>query len=128
MLTSAELARIRTDIERLMPDTCTILSLTAVSDAQGGFTETWGTATANVKCRLDAAQQGRGQEALEAGAITPFTYWMLTLPHGTSISTEQRVVVVTAGSGANSGGTFNVQAVDSGKSWSGCVRATLGKL
>jgi len=120
MLTSSELVKIRTDIEQLMPDTCTILSLTAVSDAQGGFTETWGTATANVKCRLDAAQQGRGQERLEAGAISPFTYWMLTLPHGTSISTEQRVVV--------GGGTFDVQSVDSGKSWSGCVRATLGKL
>jgi hypothetical protein len=45
---------------------------------------------------------------------------MLTLPHGTSISTEQRVVV--------GGGTFDVQSVDTGKSWSGCVRATLGKL
>lgn len=116
-LSTNELSWMRDSLEELMPDVCNILTLTRTSDSQGGWSESWGTATANVKCRLD---QRYGREQTAGGEIQPFSYWQLTLPHGTTITTEQRVEI--------SSNTFNVQSVDTGKSWSACVRATLGKV
>ena len=114
-ITSAELAQMRDDIELLLPDTCAILSVTRASDGQGGWTDTWGTATASVKCRLDAINpKGRNQELVIGGAVKPFHTYVLSLPHGTSITTANRVEV--------SGQTFSVTGVDLGKSWSAVVR------
>ena len=44
-LTTAEITQMRTDVETLLPDVGDVLSLTQASDGQGGFTDTWGTAT-----------------------------------------------------------------------------------
>lgn len=114
-ITSAELAQMRTDIELLLPDTCAILSVTQASDSQGGLTDTWGTVTASVACRLDAINpKGRNNELVIGGAVKPFHTYVLSLPYGTSITTQNRVGL--------SGQTFAVTGVDTGKSWSAVVR------
>jgi hypothetical protein len=95
----------------LLPDTCHILSATRASDGQGGFTETWGTATANVACRLDAV---KNYEALSAAGMQPFGVWLFTLPAATTITSANRI--------RHGAATYNVTGLDAGKSWAACLR------
>lgn len=124
MLTSAELARMQDDLEAAtLPDTCNILSLTRTSDGEGGWSESWGTATASVKCRLDSlASRGlisAAAEQVQAASLKPYNAWILTLPHDTTITEQNRVEVGST--------TYNVISVDAGKSWEANVRAMLEK-
>jgi head-tail adaptor len=111
-LTAAELVRMRTDIESLMPDTCHILSLTTTPDGQGGQTESWGTVTA--ACRLDFIS---GREALVSAAIQPFSRAMLSVAQSAAITTANRVV--------HGGVTYNVQSVNQDASWLAVKRCIL---
>ena len=113
-ISAADLAQMRDDIEELMPDTCTIQSVTLASDGQGSMTETWGTALASVACRLDFI---RGNETLTSGAVQPNTTAMLSLPYDTAITTEHRVVHDSV--------TYNVTSVNKGQSWNIVKRAVL---
>lgn len=83
------LAAMRTAISELLPDTCSILSLTSVSDGAGGQTETWGTASSGVSCRLDVTLT---RELLTGGAIQPYIKTMLSVPYDTTITENNRVV------------------------------------
>lgn len=53
MLTAAELADMRTQVQESYPDSCSTLRRTLVSDGSGGYTETWATLDATVACRVD---------------------------------------------------------------------------
>lgn len=113
-ITNAELTDIRSAIEDLLPGTCNILSATRTSDSQGGYTETWGTATADLSCRIDNVSKS---EQLFGGVIQPFTGFVLSLPWDTTITTAHRVEI---------GSTYyNVRGVDNGKSWNAVVRALI---
>lgn len=119
MPSDKELNEMRKAVEQLMPDLCNILSVSRVSDGQGGFTETWGTATANVPCRIDASSSRgvltiRGGELLAGGAINEFSRSVVTLPYDTTISAENKLEI--------NGQTFNVIIPDDYKSWKIDVR------
>jgi len=116
-LTSAELVAMRHDIEELLPDTCNLLTLTTVADGQGGVTQSWGTAYSAVKCRLDYV---RGLETNRAGALNPFTGWVLTVPQSQTITAAYRV--------EHSSNTYTVQTVSEGGSWLACKRAWLQRM
>lgn len=125
MPSSAELARMRSDMEdATLPDTCNILSLTQASDNEGGLIDTWGTATANVACRLDSVLTGGvglyGTEQNRVASIKPYSTWTISLPHGTAITAANRVECNSS--------TFNVVEVDSARSWLANVRATLERV
>lgn len=98
-----------------MPDTCNILSATLASDGMGGFTTTWGTATANVPCRLDRVNTGL--ETQTGGAVELFQEWVLTMPYDETISTQNRI-----GTG---GHIYEVTGVDDDKSWPVTIRVYL---
>jgi SPP1 family predicted phage head-tail adaptor len=117
-LTAAELSEIRSAVNELMPDTCTLLTRTNASDGEGGFTETWGTASANVPCRLDSKLgmiESKGNERLAAGEIQYFHTYVLTLPYNTTITEQYRVLL--------DGQYYQVKSVDFDKSWIASVRA-----
>jgi head-tail adaptor len=117
-LTTAEIAQMRADVEDLvLPDTGDILSVTQVSDGQGGFTDTWGTATADVKCRLDYMT---GMEAVFGGALKPYSGWNLTVPYNTTLTAAHRFYL--------SGNTYAVVEVDTDKSWNLFIRAKVEKV
>ncbi len=116
MLPTAELTQLREDLLDAMPDTCNILSLTRTSDSQGGWTETWGTASLAIACRLDFIG---GAEAVTGGALIPYTWAIVTLPQATTITAQNRV--------EHNGVTYTVQSVNLG-SWLGVKRATLEKI
>lgn len=100
-----ELARLRTDMLALMPETCDVLSVTRAADGLGGFVETWGTASAGVACRMDHRV---GSEQLTGGAVQAYQGDMLSVPYGTAIATGNRV--------RYAGGTYNVVSVSEGSS------------
>ena len=120
LLSNEQLAFMRDQIELTLPDTCTILSPTRASDGQGGWTETWGTVSAGVKCRLDAAKKLNQREQIAGAALLPFAYWTLTLPYDTVIESTYRVVV--------GGNTYNVEHEDGDKSWNACVRVVVTRV
>lgn len=109
-LTTAELTSMRTAINELLPDTCVILSVTRTIDGQGGWSDSWA-ASGTTTCRLDNLTK---TELLQGGGIQHYTGWVLTVPHDVTINEEKRVRV--------SGNDYNVIGIDSGKSWSACLR------
>lgn len=120
-----ELSRIRDDMQAAtLPDVCNILTLTQTSDGMGGFTEAWGTAYANIVCRLDLSQSRGvgivGMESPQSASIKPFSTWVLSVPHGTTLTNNDRVEVNSE--------TFNVIEVDTPRSWHANLRATVEKI
>ena len=116
MLTNEELSWMRDTLEELMPDTCNILSVTNTSDGMGGYTESWGTATANVSCRLDTVQ---GSYRDLEGAIQTYQKLVLTVPHDTTLTAENRI--------EHSSVTYQVIQPTAG-SWLGVLRAEVEKV
>lgn len=117
MLSNDELTDMRTTIQDyLLPDTCSILSITRTSDGSGGFTETWGTASANVACRLDT-QNGKYIDL--DGSVRSYKKLVLSLPYNTTITNANRVLF--------SGNTFQVVNTNEG-SWIAVKRAEVEKI
>lgn len=117
-LTSAEIAQMRSDIEGLvLPDTGDLLTVTYVSDGQGGMVETWGTATANVACRLDYMT---GAESVFGGALRPYSGYNLTVPYNTALTAASRFSI--------GGDVYQVVEVDADKSWNLFLRAKVEKV
>lgn len=115
-LTDAELTAMREAINDLMPDTCSILTITGTSDGAGGYTyAASGTATAS--CRLDLKT---GTEKDASGALVPFSSWILSLPYDTTITEQNQVV--------HGGYTYNVINVNTDASWIGVKRARLERV
>lgn len=118
MLNNSDLSYMRDTLEQIMPDTCVILTATNTSDGQGGYATTWGTATANLRCRIDPGRKEM-YERVTGAVLQPFSWWQLTLPWDAVITTESRVVV--------NGDTYNVVNHDDNKSWQGTIRVALMK-
>ena len=116
-LSTDELAQMRDDILNLLPDTCTILSVGYTSDGEGGMSETWGTATANVACRIDYRS---GRENVAGGAWMPYSKAVLTLPFDTVLETTSRIL--------SDGRTYAVLSANAGQSWIVSVRAELERV
>ncbi len=121
MLNSADLAYMRAAIAELLPDTCNILSVTYSPDGMGGNTETWGTVSASVACRLDiqTGQTSKG-EVVIADSVRPFQQTILSLPYSTTILTSDRV--------EHGGFTYNVSRVNTDQSWIAVKRVILERV
>lgn len=118
-----ELERLRNDMEAYaMPDVGNILHKTKTSDNEGSWTETWGTVTANVPCRVELVQRnlGIGVEQVSGASLKPFSTWVLTLPYDTTITSANRFEF--------GGDVYNVTEVNNNSSWMGNIRATLEKI
>ena len=105
-LDNKELRQMRADVETLMPDSCNLLTLTSTSDGQGGSTDTWGTLTRNVPCRVD---QMIGSERLTDGSLRSFASLELAIPYDTTIDESYRV--------EHGGYTYNVTDANLDQSW-----------
>lgn len=119
MLSNGDLFYMRDALEELLPDTCNVLTQTIVIDGQGGAAQTWGTAQAGVACRLDPGRKEM-VERVTGAALQPYSYWWLTLPHGTGLNEQQRI--------EHGGEVYNVVGVDTDKSWSASVRAVVQRV
>jgi len=121
LLSDTELTAIRNDVSDLLPDTGYILSVTGTANGAGGQSESVGTA-GTTTYRLDAKVMTMlsSGEKITAGALQPFHTFMLTLPYGATITTENRFK-------DKDGVIYNVTSVDSGKSWIASKRCVVEK-
>jgi head-tail adaptor len=113
MLTSGELSFMRDSIEQLLPDTCSILSVTYTSDGAGGLTEAWGATKTLVPCRVDYLS---GREAVSGGALIPYQKAIVSMAYDETITPANRILV-----GSN---TFSIQAVNTAQSWQAVTRCS----
>lgn len=112
-LSTRELTDIRATIEDLLPGTCDIITVTNTVDGYGGYTT--GTSSAGTAaCRLDPI---KGEEVTAGGEVMPFFRYVLTLPHDTTITTENQVEIDSD--------IYNVHSIDDNKSYKGSVRVIL---
>lgn len=91
ILSAAELACMRSAFNSLLPDTCTVSRYTVVSDNAGGQTQTWAT-VATVACRL-STRNARPTEGDVADRMQNANEWMITVPSGTDVRTEDRIAI-----------------------------------
>ena len=120
MLTNSELSYMREAIGELLPDTCNLLTATNTPDGAGGVTTTWGTASASVACRMDYTSQNRADESITAASLRPYSGYILSIPHNTTINTEYRV--------EHSGFTYNVLSVNNSQSLIAVKRVVLERI
>ena len=94
MLTAADLAAMQAEQEAALPSTCTIRRASEEADGRGGTTKTWSDQETGVACRLASASLGRTEaERLVDDRLRHATIWMLTLPAGTDLRHEDRVLI-----------------------------------
>ncbi len=104
MLKAAELVSMQTLAKSALPETAVIELASVVSDGGGGETTTWLENQA-VPCRL---MSSTATEAEEGGRIAADADWILTLPAGTVVTTDARIIT--------HGMTLSVESV-SNRSW-----------
>lgn len=89
LLSTAEIASMRTTLNRTLPDSATIERDTDVSDGSGGQTVTTAT-TGPFACRVAVPS---GQEQVIAGKLDAVGIWTITLPAGTDVAARDRIIV-----------------------------------
>lgn len=94
MLSSAELAGLRTTLDQSLPDTAQVLRLGTVSDGMGGNTGTWANYGSAVACRVSPAGNSPSERVL-ADRVQGRQLWVVTLPATTDIGTQDRLAVGT---------------------------------
>ena len=107
MLSTDDLTAMRATLDASLPDTCTVYRLTRTSDGAGGYTEAWNATGSAVACRISPVSSGYEREV--AGKLAAVAAWVVTLPQGTDVTAQDKVV---AGSR-----TFQVLAVLAVRSW-----------
>ena len=117
MLTANELTYMRAEAEQAMPDSVHIQRQSRVADGQGGFTIDWNSVYQNIPARL-TSKGGSESTALDREDVR--VDFVLTVAYDQSIETSDRVV--------HSSGTYEVQAVDDGKSWAVATRCQMRRL
>lgn len=104
----------RAQIAQLLPDTCTIQSVSAwTSDGAGGQVPTWST-LATVACRLDPLKQQAQPEEV-AGREAIIVPRQLTVPWDAPLDVDRRVVIGTE--------TYEIRELVDDHSWRVCRRA-----
>jgi len=123
-LSAKELAQIRADIAGLLPDTCDILAVTRTSDGAGSWTEVWGTATADVPCRLDFTCRldfrSYGKEVNTAYALTPYKSGIISMEYDETITTANRILLNSV--------EYNITGVNDNQSWIGVKRVSVERV
>lgn len=90
-LSSADLARLRSDVLDTLPDTMDIQRTTSGSDAAGYPSESLATVASSVACRIDPVQREGILEAGEREAMR--VDYQLTCTHGTDLRNGDQVIV-----------------------------------
>lgn len=120
-LDTAMLTAMRAAIAELLPDTCSVITLTRTADGMGGHVDTRATATA-INCRLDVVtgREQIGREQIAGGGLQPFTSYMLSLPYDATVVTQNEIL--------HNGNNYAVKSVNQSQSWKAVVRVELEKL
>lgn len=111
LLSTAEIAAMRSEQSGSMPDTVVIHRYTSASDGMGGNAETWA-AVGTVTGRVGVS--GGGDENITAERLTATDRWVITVPTGSTVYERDRLVVA--------GRTFEVSFVARREAWETALR------
>ena len=117
LLQTDDLVYARSESQKALPDNITIQRKTLVSDKQGGFTESWSNVYQNVPGRVSVTG---GSESMSAGQQDVQITATLTIAYDQSIEQTDRVI--------HGDETYEVQMVDSGKTWALARRCQMRRL
>ena len=117
LLQGLDLTYMRAAMKTAMPDTVNIQRESQEADGQGGFITSWGNVYQNIPARLNAKG---ASESIAAERLDTRLDFTLTVAYDQSIDATDRVVHVS--------GTYAVQSVDSGKSWTLSKRCQMRQL
>ena len=106
LLQGMDLTYIRTEVRKALPDKVSIQRRTWTGDGQGGFAEGWSNVYQDIAARFTSTGGSESVAENRREAQMDFT---LTLGYDQSIEATDRVV--------HTSGTYEVQTVDTGKSW-----------
>lgn len=116
-LSTDDLAQMRADVERMLPDTAVIKAVTRTSDGAGGWSESWSPVTGGtVACRLDPMTKSE-RWAARAGQEMLAVQYQLTVPYDAPLAADRQVVV--------GGSVYEVVQMDVDHSWNVSKRATV---
>lgn len=99
-MTSTDLAKIRAEQNKLLPDTVYIQRVVRTSDGAGGWSEAWQTAVIT-QGRMVPGQ--RAGETVQGGMIAAYGEYVVTLPHDTGLQQDDRLQI--------SGTQYEVKAI-----------------
>lgn len=119
MFTATDIAGMRETAEAAMPNTATRLTLSTASDGAGGVTETWGTASTAIPCRISSAPLS-ARVGLEGERFTVHDLLILTIPHDQAIALTDHWVVEAI--------TYRVMAIDDAGDWRSARRAEVTRV
>lgn len=91
MTSTNDLAKIRAEQVKLMPDNVYIQRLIRTSDGAGGWSEAWQT-VATTKGRMAPSQRKYG-EVVQGGALTAYSEYIVTLPYDTELQQDDRLQI-----------------------------------
>ncbi len=119
MLSNSELTEIRGIIADLLPDTCNVLTATQTADGFGGMSQSWGTASANVSCRLDILSR-QSPTSTGGASLREYQETVLSVPYNTTVDKDYRI--------EHGGFTYNVTATNTDQSWIAVKRVSLERV
>lgn len=118
-LSDAQLAKMRSDVARMLPGTAIIQAFVATT-TNGRTTETWTAVSGGtVSCRCDPMNQ-RSQIETAGGAEGFKVEWQLTLPYNAPIVVGNRVVY--------DGDVYQVRQLSENHSWQVSTRAIIARV
>ncbi len=123
-LTAGELADIRTSINDLLPDTCTIEKVAYTVSAIGAATRSYSNRATLVACRIDPVPSitltGSEQVSRFKNYLITEGQFILTLKNDQTIAETDRIV--------HNSITYEVVHIDDDKSWQSSVRCVLNTI
>jgi hypothetical protein len=120
MLSTSQLATMRSNVTQLLPDSCTIQAKTVTTDNAGGWTETWDALPDGiVPCRLDPLNTRRALETF-GDREAQVALYQLTVPYDAPIALGRRVVINTH--------TYEIRQLVGEHSWRVSRRALLSRI
>lgn len=120
MITDGELTQLRSDVLETLLTTCTILRASATVDGNYLPGESWGTAAAGVRCRLDPYTNRQDSAGLVGGREANRSYFQLTLPWDADVDDGDRIAIDSA--------TYELVLLHATHSGRVVKRATLAKV
>lgn len=117
-ISTAQLAKMRSQVLELLPGTCVIQSPTNSTGSMGGVTQTYAAvAGGTVACRVDPLGNTSAEIALYAQRETTKIIQRLTVPYDAPLAPNYRVVT--------GGNTYEVVSINAVHSWNVSKRAII---
>jgi len=109
VLSAADLASLRSQVQASYPDSCSTLRRTLVADGSGGYTETWATLDASVACRVDMDRREMSEEMDELAREYQSTPIQVKVPDDQDVRLADRL--------GFDGATYEVRRVPAEHAW-----------